>query len=125
LERLYAEGEPFGEAPEFFVLSMLTDGVYFGIKQGADLLAAAGTHLVVPTESVAAIGCVYTRRDRRGQGLATRVTSAVASELLRMKLRTIALNVNENNGTATRVYEKLGFAAYCKFKEGLATRRPI
>jgi GNAT superfamily N-acetyltransferase len=125
LERLYAEGEPAGEGPEFFVPSMLKEGVYFGIKQGVDFIAAAGTHLVVPHENVAAIGNVYTRRDRRGQGLATRVISAVANELLAMNLRTIALNVNENNGTATRVYEKLGFAFYCKFEEGLATRRPF
>jgi ribosomal protein S18 acetylase RimI-like enzyme len=122
LERLYADGQPSGEAPEFFVASMLNDGVYCGIKQGSDLLAAAGTHLVVRPESVAAIGNVYTRRDRRGRGLAARVTSAVTNELLTMNLRTIALNVNENNETATRVYEKLGFATYCDFKEGLATR---
>jgi ribosomal protein S18 acetylase RimI-like enzyme len=123
LEGLYADGEPTGEAPEFFLPWMLENGVYFGIAEEADLIAAAGTHLVVPQESVAAIGCVYTKRDHRHRGLATRATSAVVAELLRMNLQTIALNVNVSNTTASRIYEKLGFYNYCTFKEGLAVGR--
>jgi ribosomal protein S18 acetylase RimI-like enzyme len=122
LQDLYSDGMQSGEAPEFFVPSMLHEGVYFGVKQGTELISVAGTHFVAPHESVAAIGCVYTRRDYRGHGMATRVTSAVAGELMATSLRTIALNVHESNASAMRVYEKLGFATYCKFKEGLATQ---
>ena len=121
LRRLFADGEPAGEAPEFFAPSMLDDGAYFGACEGEDLIAAAGTHLVEPGEGVAAVGNVYTRRDRRGRGLATRLTGAVTAELLSRGLRTIALNVQEDNA-ALGVYERLGFVRYCPFVEGLAVR---
>jgi GNAT superfamily N-acetyltransferase len=123
LQALYADGEATGEAPEFFFPAMLDAGVYFGAWEANELVAAAGTHLVEPAEGVAAIGNVYTRRDRRGLGLAGRLTGAVAAELLRRELRTVALNVNQGNGPAIRVYQRLGFARYCDFVEGLAVRR--
>jgi ribosomal protein S18 acetylase RimI-like enzyme len=122
VERLFADGEPTGEVPGFFSPSMLEQGVFFGIREGEELVAAAGTHLAVPAEGVGAIGNVYTRRDRRGRGLAARVTSAVAGELLRMGLETVALNVSQANPAAQRVYEPLGFQCYCEFYEGVAVR---
>jgi RimJ/RimL family protein N-acetyltransferase len=122
LQRLYADGEPAGEASDFFSASMLEQGVFFGIREGEALVAAAGTHLVVPSEGVGAIGNVYTRRDRRGQRLAACATSAVTTELLRMNLRTVVLNVHHRNTAAARVYERLGFVRYCAFFEGLAER---
>ncbi len=123
LRRLYEDGVPTGEAPEFFAASMLEDGVYVGAWEGGELVAAAGTHLVVPEEGVAAVGNVYTRRDRRGRGLASRLTGAVAAELVRRGLRTVALNVSQGNAAALRVYERLGFVRYCAFVEGRAVRR--
>jgi len=49
LERLYADGVPTGEAPDFFQPSLLEGGVYFGAPEdGGELAAAAGTHLVAP-----------------------------------------------------------------------------
>jgi len=122
LQQLYADGQSTGEVPDFFAPSMIEPGVFFGIWEKDALVAAAGTHLVAPSESVGAIGNVYTRRDRRGQGLASRVTSAVATELVRLGLRTVALNVNQRNAAAIRVYEQLGFTRYCAFYEGLAMR---
>jgi ribosomal protein S18 acetylase RimI-like enzyme len=123
LEALFADGASHGEAPDFFNAAMLADGVFFGLFEGSGLVAAAGTHLVAPGEGVAAIGNVYTRRDRRGRGLAAQVTAAVAAELLRHVLPLqIALNVNQANLAALRVYERLGFRRYCPFYEGLAQR---
>jgi predicted GNAT family acetyltransferase len=101
---------------------MLQDGVFFGTREAGELVAAAGTHLVACSEGVAAVGNVYTRRDRRGRGLAARTTSAVVGELLRMNVATIALNVSRNNDVAIRVYERLGFLRYCAYYEGLARR---
>jgi ribosomal protein S18 acetylase RimI-like enzyme len=123
LERLYADGAETGESPHFFLPSMVREGVFFGMYEGTELIAAAGTHLVVPQEGVAAIGCVYTRRDRRGRGLGACVTSAVVNELLRMRLAIVALNVSQENTRAARVYERLGFVRYCAYYEGLALRR--
>lgn len=122
LQQLYADGKPTGEVPDFFSPSMIEPGVYYGIWEADTLVAAAGTHLVATLESVGAVGNVYTRRDRRRRGLGWRVTSAVAAELLRMGLRTVALNVSQRNSAALGVYERLGFARYCAFYEGLAVR---
>jgi ribosomal protein S18 acetylase RimI-like enzyme len=120
LRQLYADGEDAHEAPEFFLPAMLEDGAFFGVWEAGELAAAAGTQLVVPAEGVAAIGNVYTRRDRRGRGLAGAVTSAVVSELLRRGLPCIALNVSQANGAAVRVYERLGFVRHCGYREGVA-----
>jgi GNAT superfamily N-acetyltransferase len=125
LQELYADGNAAGEAPDFFHPWMLEEGVFFGVWEGDRLTAAAGTHLVVPAEGVAAIGNVYVRRDRRGRRLGESVMRAVTSELLRLKLRTIALNVEQRNAAAIRLYERLGFVRYCAFHEALAIRRQL
>jgi GNAT superfamily N-acetyltransferase len=119
IERLYADGESTGESPDFFYASMVTDGVFFGVHKGDDLIAAAGTHLVARDESAAAIGNVYVRRDRRGRGLGRAVTSAVLHELA--GIETVGLNVRADNDAAIRVYESLGFTRHCDFREALAT----
>jgi ribosomal protein S18 acetylase RimI-like enzyme len=122
LQRLYAHGGAAGEAPGFFAASMVAQGVYFGVHEGTELVAAGGTHLVSMAEGVAAIGNVYTRRDRRGHGLGADVTSAVTSTLLDMDVRTVALNVNQQNELAERLYSRLGFVRYAAFCEGVAER---
>lgn len=123
LRQLYADGDAAGEAPDFFFPSMVTDGVFYGIHEDDALVAAAGTHLVSADESVAAIGNVYTRRDRRGRGLGRSVTSVVLEALAGFD--TIGLNVRADNRPAIRVYELLGFVRHCRFYEALATgRRP-
>ena len=48
LKRLYADGETSGESPDFFYDAMVPAGVFFGVYEGADLVAAAGTHLFAP-----------------------------------------------------------------------------
>jgi ribosomal protein S18 acetylase RimI-like enzyme len=122
LQRLYADGDLSGEAPDFFYPSMVEQGVFFAIRAGAELIAAGGTHLVSDAESVGAVGNIYTRRDQRRRGLGARITSAVTAELLRRGLRTIALNVTQRNATAIGVYEGLGYVRYCAFVEGIASR---
>ena len=99
---------------------MLRHGVYYGIREGVAIVAAAGTHVLAERESVAGIGNVYTRRDRRGRGLGAQVSGAVTAELLRLGVRTVVLNVDENNAAALRVYQGLGFERYCEYREGTA-----
>jgi ribosomal protein S18 acetylase RimI-like enzyme len=120
LEHLFADGDAAGEHPHFFLPAMVSDGVFFGVYEGDDLIAAAGTHMVSPREGIAAIGNVYTRSDRRGLGLAAKTTAAVTAELIRSNIETIALNVSQGNNTARRVYERLGFRRHCAFCEGRA-----
>lgn len=121
LKRLYADGETTGESPDFFYDSMVKEGVFFGVYEGPDLIAAAGTHLFAPDEHAAAIGNVYTRRDRRGRGLSRSVTKAVLHRLRHLK--TVGLNVREDNVPAIRVYESLGFVKHCDFREAVASPR--
>lgn len=123
LERLYADDTLEEGDRRFFTSTMLETGVYYGIREGKALLAAAGTHLVAPTEGVAALGNVYTRRDRRGQGLATQVVGAVVAELQRRDLPTIGLNVAQNNPSAIHVYKRQGFEITCPFYEAHAIRQ--
>jgi ribosomal protein S18 acetylase RimI-like enzyme len=120
LTRLYADGDATGEAPDFFYPSMLTDGVFFGVYEGDALVAAAGTHLVSREEDAAAIGNIYTRRDRRGRGLGRIVTSAVVEALT--GITTVGLNVRADNLAAIRLYESLGFVRHCRFYEALGVR---
>ena len=110
-----------GESPDFFYGSMVTDGVFFGVYQRDELIAAAGTHLVARDEGAAALGNVYVRRDRRGRGLGRAVTAAVGTELAGGG--TIGLNVRADNDAAIRMYESLVFVRHCDFREALAKRR--
>lgn len=125
LLELFADGRPTAEEPDFFAPAMLQDGTYFGVWQNGRLAAAAGTHLVAPSEGVAAIGNVYTRRDCRGRGLGRAVVAAVTRELQVRGLDPIILNVRQSNAPALHLYESLGFRRYCPFYEGIAQLPPF
>jgi ribosomal protein S18 acetylase RimI-like enzyme len=117
---LYDDGDRLGESPTFFHPFMLRQGSFHGVREGRDLVAVAGTHLFSAELGVCTIGNVYTRRDRRGRGLAARVTSAVVRHALAHAIPTIVLNVTQDNDVARRVYERLGFRTHCEFFEGEA-----
>lgn len=121
---LYEDGHRRGEGPTFFSPSMLQQNTFRGIWEDGALVAIAGTHLYSAELGVCAIGNVYTRSDRRGRGLAARVTSAVVAHAISDRVSTIVLNVGEHNLAAQRVYERLGFNTYGEFLEGEARREP-
>ncbi len=100
----------------------LAQGVFYGVKHQGRLVSAAGTHIVAKTMRIAAVGNVCTYPEYRGQGYATRCTSAVCADLLAMGLD-VVLNVARDNADAIHVYQKLGFHIYCPFVEGVAVRR--
>jgi predicted GNAT family acetyltransferase len=99
--------------------AQLTRGVYFGVYQGPELVAVAGTHAVSPTYGVGAIGNVLTHISHRNRGLASTTTTAVAEELLRMGCREVVLNVRQGNDVARATYLNLGFTEHCTFVEGV------
>jgi RimJ/RimL family protein N-acetyltransferase len=117
IQHLYADGEGNGEAPDWFLPQMLEQETYYGIREGEDLVAVAGTHVVSWNEKLACLGNIYTRRDRRGRGSRSQVTSAVVAKLAQMELTTIVLNVRINNATAIHIYEGIGFRKYCDYIE--------
>ena len=120
---LFTDAREGGEEPPFYRPSMLAEGSFRGIREGADLVAVAGAHLFSPALGVCTIGNVYTRRDRRRRGFAARATSAVVRHALAASIPTIVLNVSQANDAARRVYEQLGFRVHCAFVEGEATAR--
>ncbi len=116
LNRLYGLGLTAHLPPE-----AVAAGIYYGIRLGTRLIAAAGTHVISPQLGLAAVGNVYTHREYRGQGLAKVVTSAVTAELLR-ECDTIVLNVRADNPSAIAVYEALGYREATQFEERLIHR---
>jgi ribosomal protein S18 acetylase RimI-like enzyme len=117
LQELYTLGG--GDA---FTEAQLAQGVFYGITLSGKLVAAAGTHLVSRTYGVAAVGNVFTRPEYRNRGYGTQVTSLVVTELRRMGISDIVLNVAQENRTAIGLYERLGFRRTCAFFEGPAQR---
>lgn len=118
LSGLYRHAAGPGEEIVAFSPWQIAHGMFYGVWQGGDLVATAGTHVWSQAESVTAIGNVFTRPDHRGHGYATLCTAAVTAEALAAGMDTIILNVREDNSPAIHVYEKLGFRRYCLFWEG-------
>lgn len=106
-----------------FQPDQLETGVFYGVRDGDRLLAAAGTHVVSRSYATAAVGSVYTRPEARGRGYAAAATSAVVAELLSGPCRDAILNVAIANAPAVAVYRRLGFAVHCRHHEGVARLR--
>ena len=100
----------------------IAQGVYYGIRVGGRLIAAAGTHVVSPSSGMAAVGNVMTHRDFRGRGYAKITTSAVTQELLRT-CEQVILNVRSDNPPALAAYRALGYEEHVRFEERLVHRR--
>src|SRR4029077_3977867 len=101
--------------------SAIAEGVYFGVRAGGRLVAAAGTHVISPQARLAVVGNVLTHVDYRGRGYATAVTGAVTAELLRT-CDQVVLNVRSDNPPALQAYRRLGYAEHVRFEERLAHR---
>jgi RimJ/RimL family protein N-acetyltransferase len=120
LAALYRLGQGGAFSP-----AQIERGVFYGVLADGHLVAAAGTHLVSPTYGVAAVGNVFTHPDYRGRGYGTATTGAVVAELLRLGIRDVVLNVEQDNAAAVRVYGRLGFERHCPFLEGRASARRV
>ena len=118
LTRLFTHGGGLA-----FLPAQVGRGVFYGVLVDGQVVSVAGTHLISTTYGVGAIGNVFTHPDHRGRGHGTATTSAVANELLQRGIRDVVLNVDQDNGAAIHVYEKLGFERYCPFYEVTASRR--
>ncbi len=101
--------------------SAIGEGVYYGIRVGGRLVAAAGTHVVSPEARLGVVGNVMTHVDYRGRGYATAATGAVTAELLRF-CDQVVLNVRADNPPALQAYRKLGYREHVRFEERLVHR---
>jgi ribosomal protein S18 acetylase RimI-like enzyme len=117
LNRLYGYG-----FSSWLPADSIASGVYYGIREGGRLVAAAGTHVISPDVRLAAVGNVMTHPDYRNRGYAKLTTSAVTQELLRT-CDEVVLNVRSDNPSAIAAYTALGYRVYAPFEERLARRR--
>jgi len=101
--------------------SAVADGVYYGIRVGGRLVAAAGTHVISHEARLAVVGNVLTQTDHRGRGFATATTGAVTAELLRT-CDQVVLNVRSDNPPALQAYRRLGYREHVRFEERLVHR---
>jgi ribosomal protein S18 acetylase RimI-like enzyme len=116
LNRLYQLG-----FASWLPASAIAEGVYYGIRAGGKLVAAAGTHVISPTARLGVVGNVLTHADHRGRGYATAVTGAVTAELLR-SCDEVILNVRSDNPPALQAYRRLGYQEHVRFEERLVHR---
>jgi ribosomal protein S18 acetylase RimI-like enzyme len=86
-------------------------GPYVWVREGGEVVAAAGVHF--ETAFVGQIANVLVREDRRGRGLGAAVTAAVARRLRERGL-VVSLFVHADNAPAIQLYERLGFKAVRK-----------
>ncbi|GAA2537454.1 hypothetical protein GCM10010435_00550 [Winogradskya consettensis] len=80
---------------------------WIGLRDDDERLGAVATDAWTTTHT-GFISGVATRRDARGQGLATRLCAALTDELLEGRDR-VALLVDPGNVAALRTYERLGY----------------
>jgi RimJ/RimL family protein N-acetyltransferase len=116
LNRLYQLG-----FASWLPASAIGDGVYYGVRVGGRLVAAAGTHVISPSARLAVVGNVLTHANYRGRGFATAVTGAVTAELLRF-CEQVVLNVRSDNPPAMQAYARLGYQEHVRFEERLVHR---
>lgn len=118
VNRLYSlEGGPTAYRAEH-----LDAAVYYGVYDGRQLIAIAGTHVVSKNERIAVVGNVFTHPRYRSQGLATATTGAVTRELLEY-CDLVALTVEQANSPAVKVYQRLGYQTECELHETPLVRK--
>lgn len=96
---------------------MLESGQYYGLREGGELVCAAGIHVFSPRYRVAALGNVTTLPSHRGRGLAAATTARLCQSLRDAGIETIGLNVRADNTAAIACYQRLGFAEIGEYDE--------
>lgn len=105
----------------FFEPYQLETGFYFGVRdEDLGLASIAGIHVVSKDHDVGVIGNFVTHPERRGMGLASACTARLLSELFET-VSLVALNVQEENEPAVRMYQNFGFQQNNVFYEGRTT----
>jgi ribosomal protein S18 acetylase RimI-like enzyme len=116
LNRLYQLG-----FASWLPASSISEGVYYAIRVGGRLVAAAGTHVISPEARLAVVGNVLVSVEYRGRGYAKAVTGAVTADLLRF-CDHVVLNVRADNPAAIQAYRRLGYREHARFEERLVHR---
>src|SRR5258706_10126435 len=96
LKNLYTQHPESGFSADLF-----TQGLYFGAYAGERIIAAGGTHALVPTHRIAVLGNILTAPQAREQGYATAITAALVATLFDQQFSLVVLNVFEDNSAAS------------------------
>jgi ribosomal protein S18 acetylase RimI-like enzyme len=107
-----------------FSADLFSQALYFGVYDGEAMVAAGGTHVLVPVQQIAVLGNIFTAPCARGQGYATAITAALVSTLMDEDISLVVLNVFADNGAAIRIYQRLGFATHHELLTGRAILVP-
>lgn len=102
----------------YFHERMIESGKYFGCFDKRTLKAVAGVHVYSREYKIAVLGNIATDLNYRGRGLASLVVTKLVEDLLAESLL-VCLNVNKQNQSAIRLYERLGFVTVCEYEEAL------
>jgi len=103
-------------ADNFFDPRMLETGMYYGIKKNNQLISIAGIHVYSKEFKVASLGNITTHPDYRNNGYGTAATAKLCEELFK-NVDIVGLNVDTNNLSAIRSYEKIGFLKTDVYRE--------
>lgn len=115
----------YTQHPEnLFSADLFSQALFFGVYDGETLVAAGGTHALVPAQRIAVLGNIFTTPHARGRGYATAITAALVATLLDEGISLVVLNVFTDNSTAIRIYQHLGFATHHELVTGRAVRIP-
>lgn len=103
----------------WFEPHVLASGSYFGVwaEDARRLVCIGGTHVISNADKVAALGNVCTAASHRRQGLAKRLVKVLCGHLHGLGVRVVALNVEQGNEAAARLYASLGFYVAAHFIE--------
>ncbi len=115
LKNLYTHHPESGFSADLFA-----QGLYFGAYAGERIIAAGGTHALVPAHRLVVLGNILTAPEARGQGYATAITAALVATLFDQQFSLVVLNVLEDNSTAIGVYQRLGFQTHHQLLTGKA-----
>ncbi len=102
---------------------LLDEGLFYGVRAGARIVAAGGTHVLTLPYGLAVLGNIFTQPEWRGRGCAQAIVAALVTDLLAQGCQDVILNVDVDNPPAIRVYTKLGFQPHCHIWTASATRR--
>ncbi len=118
LETFYKKAYP----GNYFDPMMLETNRYIGLVKNSTIAAVAGVHAISDEHNIAVLGNIATLAEERGKGYSQLVTSNLVAQLVKEK-KLITLNVSQQNPTATKVYENLGFVRTHEYEESIFTRR--
>lgn len=118
IKKLYEESYP----GNWFDERMLMTGKYFGYFISGELKGISGIHVYSPEYRIAVLGNITTHPSGRNRSICKKVTTALCEDLFET-VDVIGLNVHEDNRSAIRSYESIGFSITDEYEEYMFERR--